>query len=407
MRCAGPSELARCSKVGSSLYAPAAELLPRPGRDAVVRAGYRPAMTGGRQSPRVPPIRVLDLFSGAGGLSAGLRRASARFDTARAVESDYSAAATYEANHGKDSVYAGRIQDWLKNEDVPAADIVVGGPPCQGFSSLGKGDIEDDRNQLWLRYADAIRKARPSYFVLENVPAFLSSPQFVRFRKQCWPSGRLGEYRFQAQILNSADFGAAQVRKRVVLIGHNRDLPFPGFPTPTHRADEWRSLSDALDGLPDRAANSDLPDRWTTFEGRELRGTFVTNELHLSRSYEKRSLERFRSIPAGGNRFDIPDHLLSPCWRKHRSGSADVMGRLSWDRPSVTIRTEFFKPEKGRYLHPTEHRALTHHEAARIQGFSDAYRWVGSKTAVARQIGNAVPIPLGEAIGKALLSAGL
>jgi DNA (cytosine-5)-methyltransferase 1 len=103
------------------------------------------------------------------------------------------------------------------------------------------------------------------------------------------------------------------------------------------------------------------------------------------------------------NRFDIPDHLLARCWREHTSGSVDVMGRLSWDKPSVTIRTEFFKPEKGRYLHPTEHRALTHHEAARIQGFPDDYKWVGSKVSIARQIGNAVPIPLGRAIGQHLL----
>jgi DNA (cytosine-5)-methyltransferase 1 len=116
-------------------------------------------------------------------------------------------------------------------------------------------------------------------------------------------------------------------------------------------------------------------------------------------------MDRFRAIPAGGNRFDIPDHLLSECWAKHKSGSADVMGRLSWDKPSVTIRTEFFKPEKGRYLHPDEHRALTHLEAALIQGFPESHRWVGSKTSIARQIGNAVPIPLGRAIAAHLSRA--
>ena len=90
------------------------------------------------------------------------------------------------------------------------------------------------------------------------------------------------------------------------------------------------------------------------------------------------SKARYRAIPAGGNRNDLPDHLLSPCWRKHKSGSGDVMGRLMWNKPSVTIRTEFFKPEKGRYLHPEEHRPITHAEAAFIQGFPESFLWCGN-----------------------------
>lgn len=130
---------------------------------------------------------------------------------------------------------------------------------------------------------------------------------------------------------------------------------------------------------------------------------FRTTDLHLTRTYKDRSRMRFPYIPPGGNRFNIPNHLLPVCWERHKTGSGEVMGRLRWDRPSVTIRTEFFKPEKGRYLHPTEHRALTHHEAARIQGLPDDYRWVGSKASIARQIGNAVPVPLAEALGRQLI----
>ena len=101
--------------------------------------------------------------------------------------------------------------------------------------------------------------------------------------------------------------------------------------------------------------------------------------------------------------MDLPLELLAPCWVNHTTGSGDVMGRLHWDRPSVTIRTEFFKPEKGRYLHPEADRAITHLEAARLQGFSDEHLWVGSKTSIAKQIGNAVPKWLGEAIARSLL----
>jgi len=351
----------------------------------------------GTRSSSHGKIRVLDLFSGAGGLSEGFAQASNRFKTVRAVESDLAAAASYAENHG-DVIFAGRIEDWLKNEDVPSSDIVIGGPPCQGFSALGKQDVLDDRNQLWLRYADTIRRAEPKYFILENVPAFLTSDQLKRFKRQCFPSGRLGNYAFQATVMNAADYGAAQLRKRVILVGHHRDLPFPGFPVSTHSRAMWRNVKDALSALTESVFAIDLPDLWIERWGKQFPGVFATSDLHLTRHYEARSLQRIAQIPAGGNRFDIPDRLLPPCWKKHKAGSGDVMGRLHWDEPSVTIRTEFFKPEKGRYLHPTEHRALTHHEAARIQGFRDNYKWVGSKTSIARQIGNAVPIPLGKAI---------
>ncbi|ALX05174.1 DNA cytosine methyltransferase [Aeromicrobium erythreum] len=367
-------------------------------------------MTVPRPSPRTE-IRVLDLFSGAGGLSSGFGAESTRFKTLRAIENDTAAAATYAENHDPETVFAGGIEDWLKSEDIPEADVVIGGPPCQGFSALGKQQQLDERNQLWLRYAETIRKARPKYFVLENVPQFLASVQLARFKRQCQPSQPLGNYTFRAMVLNAADYGAAQVRKRVILIGHHRDLPSPGFPVSTHAKAEdathaaWRSLGDVLHGLRPAVTEIDLPNRTIEVGGTLLPGAFKTNELHLTRHYEQLSIDRIRHIPADGNRFDIPERLLADCWKKHKSGSGDVMGRLNYAKPSVTIRTEFFKPEKGRYLHPTENRALTHHEAARVQGFPDDYKWVGSKVAIARQIGNAVPIPLARAVGAHLLAA--
>jgi DNA (cytosine-5)-methyltransferase 1 len=357
-------------------------------------------------SSRVAPrhaVRVLDLFCGAGGLTEGLAKTSNRFVTVRAVESDLAAAATYAENHGSAAVFAGDIETWLKNEDIPTADIIVGGPPCQGFSALGTQDVLDRRNQLWLRYADAIRRARPQYFIFENVPAFLTSDQFKRFKRQCQPSNRLSDYSFEARLLNAADFRTPQLRKRVILIGHHRDLPPPEFPAPICSSERRLNLKDALAGLPESVSRIDLPVVWTNRWGTELPGVFRTTDLHLTRWYEDRSLARFSHIPPGGNRFNIPNDLLPLCWQRHKTGAGDVMGRLRWDQPSVTIRTEFFKPEKGRYLHPTEHRALTHHEAARIQGFPDDYKWVGSKASIARQIGNAVPVPLAKALGRQLI----
>lgn len=336
-----------------------------------------------------------------------------RFETIAAVEMDPAAAASFEATFGEGIVYAGPIQAWLESDRVPSsADIVIGGPPCQGFSTLGKQDEQDERNFLWEQYAATLIRVQPKYFVVENVAAFAKSPQFVQFERATEPGGVLQDYTFQHAILNAADFGAPQARKRAVLIGHRRDLVFPGFPEPTHERSNvngllpYETVGMTLAEVPLNPDMDDLIDsRSIEREGQVLAGSYVPRELHWSRSYQQLSLDRFMAIPVGGNRFDLPDELLAPCWRKHKSGSGDVMGRLHADRPSVTIRTEFFKPEKGRYLHPTANRAITHYEAALLQGFPDDHRFVGSRTAIARQIGNAVPIPLGKAIAGQLLKA--
>lgn len=358
-------------------------------------------------------IRTLDLFAGAGGLTTGLRTASKRFRPVKAVEWDVAAAGTYALNHGgtldhgvltSDLVYAGGIADWLELGDVPSVDLVVGGPPCQGFSTLGKRDVDDARNLMWREYAKTVNKAEPKYFVLENVPAFLKSPQYDVFLSELEPGGLLEDYTFEARVLNAADYGAAQARKRVVVMGHRKDVAAAGFPEATH-AEQHRILREVLSGVPAQLTTTGLGGEVIAFAGRELRGPYSSRELHVGRNYEQISRDRFPHIKYGGNRFDLPEDLKAPCWRKHTSGSGDVMGRLLWEKPSVTIRTEFFKPEKGRYLHPVEHRVITHYEAALIQGFPSDYQWLGSWADIARQIGNAVPIPLGAAIGRRLLGA--
>jgi DNA (cytosine-5)-methyltransferase 1 len=348
----------------------------------------------GRRAHTERMYTVIDLFAGCGGLSAGLRR-SERFRPVAAVEHDLRAAATYAMNFGPEHVFAGDIADWLRGP-VPRADVVVGGPPCQGFSALGKKDPNDPRNDLWQKYVEALVQAKPRAFVLENVPQFLASNEHMSLKAETDPGGRLADYELESHLVNSADYGTGQARKRVVVLGRLKGTPELGRPRPVNPS---RTLKDVLSGVNPKVTTIDLPESSVSVLGTTVPGPYKTVDLHFTRQPTPRSLQRYAYIKPGENRHAIPDHLSTPGWRRHKTGSGDVMGRLVWDKPSVTIRTEFFKPEKGRYLHPDEQRPITHYEAARLQGFEDDFEWCGNKSEIARQIGNAVPVLLAEAIG--------
>lgn len=346
------------------------------------------------------PLHLTDLFSGCGGLTAGFLQ-TGLYRSIAAVEHNRFAAATYAANFGSEHVYQGDIRDWVQG-NLPAADVVIGGPPCQGFSNLGSKRDDDERNVLWSTYVDVLVKIRPSAFLIENVDRFLKSAQFAQLRDELLPGGRLSDYRIDPGLLLACDFGAAQARKRAIVIGTRRDLPQILLPLPTTPGSEWRTVKDALREVDPKvpAGRTDLPANREVDLFGGVPGPYETAELHITRNYTQLSLDRFDHIPYGGNRFDLPDDLKAACWKNHTTGSGDVMGRLRWDRPSVTIRTEFFKPEKGRYLHPDEPRALTHLEAAKIQGFPDDFKWCGPKPEIARQIGNAVPVELASSLAQ-------
>lgn len=337
--------------------------------------------------------RLLDLFAGCGGLTQGFVQ-TRRFTPVGAVELDPDAASTYRANFG-DHIFNGDITDWLNQGNLPKADVVVGGPPCQGFSNLGSRWNRDPRNALWNRYVETINRVRPLAFVLENVPDFLQSGQFKALLRETRPSGRLASYELLHDVLDASRFGVAQRRRRAVVVGRLQGMSDIGFPDPTTPT-AARTVHDVLKDVESSVSETQLP---------RLRGPYTTRELHLTRRVTDLSRARYRDIPEGGNRFDIDPTRLPPCWQRHKTGAGDVMGRLRWEQPSVTIRTEFYKPEKGRYLHPTEHRPITHYEAALLQGFPETFKWMGSKTSIGRQIGNAVPVPLARAIAGHLAAA--
>lgn len=365
---------------------------------------------------------VIDLFAGCGGMTVGF--ASEGFEPVLAVEWDRFAAATYAANWGEDHVIPGDIAA-VKEGQIPTADLMIGGPPCQGFSNLGLKALGDPRNQLWREYMRFIRTARPQVFVIENVDRFSKSPEFQMLLSEV-EHGLLQDYEISYGVLNAADYGVSQRRRRTIVIGSRVgkiDLPEPtharaganGLPT-------WRTVRDVIEGLPVRPDSTELPDSVTEFFGEAMPGVFKSLDIHFRRNPSLLSLNRYSFVPPGGGRFDVPTELLPRCWREKPTGTTDVMGRMRWDFPSHTIRTEFFKPEKGAYLHPqwvpgkqrrgddprfikgdpklSVNRVVTHYEASLIQDFPSDYLWVGSKVAIAKQIGNAVPSGLARAIAR-------
>jgi DNA (cytosine-5)-methyltransferase 1 len=331
-----------------------------------------------RTEPEGKGPRVIELFAGCGGMALGFKEAG--FRTVLANEWDKDACDTLRANV-TDRVLNCAIQEI---EQFPAADVVAGGPPCQGFSNLGERVPNDPRNQLWRHYFRCVEQVLPKIFVLENVPPLLKSAEYVEMRRLAQELG----YRIEGRVLNAADYGVPQTRKRAIIIGSR--IGEPTFPSPTH-----------VDPLKRSLLNQHLP-RWRTV--RDAIGHLPLDPTginwHIGRNPTAKSLERYKSVPSGGNRWNLPSHLMPDCWKRKTKGGTDLFGRLWWDRPSVTIRTEFYKPEKGRYLHPVAHRPITHLEAALLQSFPDSLKFCGSKINVGIQIGNAVPPVLAFAIAE-------
>ena len=364
--------------------------------------------------------RLIDLFSGAGGLTLGFTKAFGQvFVPVWANDFNAYAAKTYNANFGEHCT-TDDIQDLVEHRigSIPQADIVIGGPPCQGFSLLNKQRDNDPRKQLWRPYLKIVQHTGAKVFVMENVPQLLGSEEHEEISDLAHSMG----FKLAFAKLCAADYGVPQTRWRAFIVGCKFAHPSHFFPPKkTHqrpddaasrmmfaedfdlyisRAKPWRTVRDAI---------ADLPPP----EGTEIRRVPPPLDLHFGRTPTAVSMKRYKSIPKEGmNRFDLQaraPELTPDCWIRKTKGGTDLFGRLWWDRPAFTIRTEFFKPEKGRYLHPCQHRPITHREAARLQSFPDSFRFTGTKIEIARQIGNAVPPMLAARVADsvfAMLAAG-
>lgn len=338
-------------------------------------------------------LTVLDLFCGGGGLSTGLDRAG--FEILGAVDSWKPAVETYRQNFSHPVVCADlskfHADDIWRELGVKPChlDLVVGGPPCQGFSIQRIGPDVDYRNNLVLEFARIVCELRPRMFLMENVPGLVGKRgcQLVSIYERTLISAG---YHFKATLLNAAEYGAPQFRKRVFYCGWlDSELPSFQFPAPTHGPENFRTVWDAIGDLPAP------PEDCTPIPG---------DPLHRRTRLSPLNLKRLRFIPAGGGMQDLPVELRVDCHKNgaDRIGHRYVYGRLAPDKPAATITARFDSFTRGKFAHPYEDRNITLREGARLQTFDDAFRFAGTQEEIAALIGNAVPSMVAEVLGQAV-----
>jgi DNA (cytosine-5)-methyltransferase 1 len=350
------------------------------------------------------PFTVVDLFGGAGG--TGLGFVDAGFSILAAVDVDEHAAETYYMNLGVEvtrqdittlSPAGLREAVGLKRGEL---DVLAGCPPCQGFTRLrNSSGARDPRNNLVFRYLQFVSEFRPRFAVFENVSGMLDTKHGRTFHSKLLQGFRKRGYTVSEQVFEAADFGVPQFRRRVIIIaargGYKVRVPAATHGAPdseavlTGRLRPWITVREAIGGgkFPALAPGQS-----------NERGGLLPN--HLAASTGARVCRFLRRVPRdGGSRSQVEKRYLLPCHRGH-TGHADTYGRLSWASPANTITTGCTNPSKGRFVHPTQTRALSFREAATLQGFPMEFRFYGK--CIERQIGNAVPPPLALAIAEAL-----
>lgn len=337
----------------------------------------------------------VDLFAGAGGFS--LAAANVGLSIVAAVEKNGNACATYRRNilrtiGNETKLYAGDILE-LSPESLSRAhftenigcDMVLGGPPCQGFSvhRIKDAGVGDPRNALILRYFEYVATLRPKVFLMENVPGILW-PRHKNFLDAFYELGRDSGYDVRPPVvLDARNFGVPQRRKRVFILGVRKDFPFMASwpPVATHGDQQARDMDTAL-----------LP--WLTASSIFDQPPPENDENHIHMNHTPELIEVFKSTPSnGGSRRD--SNRILPCHDGH-GGHTDVYGRINPSEPGPTMTTACVNPSKGRFVHPTEHHGITVRQAARFQTFPDWFVFQGGLMAAGEQIGNAVPVRLGE-----------
>lgn len=356
-------------------------------------------------------FKVLDLFAGVGGLSYGFAHDD-NFEIVAANELLPDMAKAYSLNHPTVKVYNCDIKDFgLRNlkRDLKInkgdIDLVVGGPPCQAFSTVGKRLIDDPRGKLFQEYFRVLKELDPKVFLFENVKGLLSMQKGELLETILTLFESLG-YTVQYKILNAANYGVPQMRERVIIIGTKLNQPFQ-YPQPTHCNESDKNIFNvALQPyLMLCEAISDLPYIKSNEESFEYRTSPNNNFQKLMRKNAPEKLmdhnapnnnenlvKLMESLPDGGTPLDLPKEL------RPKSGFKNTYCRLWWERPAPTITRNLSTPSSSRCIHPKAPRPLTTREGARLQCFPDDYIFYGSRSSKNLQVGNAVPTFLSVAL---------
>lgn len=346
-------------------------------------------------------INTIDLFAGCGGFSCGFERAG--YNIISAVEYDKNIAKSYENNHKNVNVIADDIKNVDNNETfkLGSADIIIGGPPCQGFSMAGarnrNGFMDDPRNYLFKHYFNVVKIVRPKIFILENVKGILTLKKGEIFKeiKRIFedPNNFDGRpYKIQYKVVKAKEYGIPQNRERVIIVGSLIDFKLEeeiektkkeilkDNPTFFDNVTVW----DAISNLPSPTEDGSV--EVVKFESDYQNFLKSNNKIvqnHYKTKHNKKAIERMEKIKINENYTSLNEDIKSI-----HSGS---YGRLDPNGIAPTVTTRFDTPSGGRFIHPFENRTLTAREAARIQSFPDDFEFYGTKSCVCTQIGNAVP----------------
>ena len=349
--------------------------------------------------------KIMDLFAGVGGLSYGFSKLP-EFEIVAANEIEKDIAVAYTLNHPGVTMMTCDINN-LTEETLGEAlkgqqiDIIVGGPPCQSYSTLGKRQM-DDRANLFMQYKRVLNILKPKAFIFENVVGILSMDRGKLFKQIQAEFEEIG-YTLKHKVLNAVDFGVPQQRERVILVGFRGDNNFE-YPEPTHG--EGLKPHVTL-----RQSIGDLPVLKSGQSSNRYAYQPDNDFLHFVRATAKELTEH--SAPKNGDHLirimealkdgqckdDLPEDI------RPKSGYGNTYAKLWWDRPSTTITRNFSCPSSSRCIHPRDSRAMSIREGARLQSFPDDYKFYGSDSMKLLEIGNAVPPLLSMAIAKQMLKA--
>lgn len=360
------------------------------------------------------PYTAIDLFCGAGGLSAGLEMAG--FDVLAGNDVFDAAGRTFELTHPSAKFISGPIENLTVEQIMQITGIgrgeltvLVGGPPCQAYSVYNhQRGMHDTRASLFREYLRIVDGLRPEWIVMENVTGIYSVAGGEAVKAIKSELAALG-YAVKDAVLKAEEYGVPQERRRVVFIGNRVGAPI-SHPEPTHgpgRAEGFVTIRDAIGDLPplnngqDSGRAAYLDKEVAPFQ-RLLRGNAPTVSGHSAPTLGKVNMQRLPFIPPGGSWRDIPHDLLPEGMKRaKRSDHTKRYGRMKWDGLSCTVLTKC-DIHWGAYIHPEQDRAISVREAARLQSFPDSFEFSGSRTEQYVQIGNAVPPLLGKAIGEHL-----